>query len=249
MLETFKQPLNAVVVGASGGLGGAFCAALAPLGTVYGTAREPKSLATLETHSGVKPLALDLTQEEGIAQAAEAVDAALEGAGLDLVLVATGLLHAGALQPEKTWRRLEASSMAQVFAINTTGPALVAKHFLPLLAKDRKSVFAALSARVGSISDNRAGGWHSYRASKAALNMLLKNFAIELGRKNAHAVVAGLHPGTVDSDLSQPFQGNVPEGKLFTPAFSAEALLKVLDGLTPEQTGRVFAWDGQEVPA
>ncbi|HCH93311.1 MAG TPA: C-factor, partial [Erythrobacter sp.] len=103
-------------------------------------------------------------------------------------------------------------SMDEVFRLNTIGPALVAKHVLPLLPRDRRSVFAALSARVGSIGDNRIGGWHSYRASKAALNMLLKNFAIELGRTHKQAIVAGLHPGTVDSALSEPFQANLPAG-------------------------------------
>lgn len=128
-------------------------------------------------------------------------------------------------------------------------PALVAKHFLPLLARDRKSVFAALSARVGSISDNQLGGWHAYRASKAALNMLLRTFAIELARRNPRAVCVGLHPGTVDTGLSAPFQANVPEGKLFTPDFAAARLLEVVDRLKPDDSGHVFAWDGQLIPA
>jgi NAD(P)-dependent dehydrogenase (short-subunit alcohol dehydrogenase family) len=122
------------------------------------------------------------------------------------------------------------------------------KHFAPLMPRDRRAVFAALSARVGSIGDNRLGGWHSYRASKAALNMLLRNLAVELGRSHPQAVVAGLHPGTVDTGLSKPFQKAVAEGKLLTPAFSAERLLAVLDGLTPADSGGVFAWDGARIP-
>ena len=109
------------------------------------------------------------------------------------------------------------------------------------------SIFAALSARVGSISDNQLGGWYAYRASKAALNMIIKTAAIEVRRRNPHAIVVGLHPGTVDSDLSKPFQGNVPEGKLFTPDFAAGKLLTVLEGLAPAQTGRCFGWDGEEI--
>ena len=110
-------------------------------------------------------------------------------------------------------------------------------------------MFAAISARVGSISDNRLGGWYSYRASKAALNMLLKTAAIELGRTRKELVVLGLHPGTVDTGLSKPFQSNVSEGKLFTPEQSAQYLLEVIDGVTPEHSGSVLAWDAQTVPA
>jgi len=131
--------------------------------------------------------------------------------------------------------------------INTFIPALMAKHFIPRLNLDRQSIFAALSARVGSISDNRLGGWYAYRASKTALNMIIKNAAIETARRNKKAIIVGLHPGTVDSSLSKPFQRNVPDEKLFAPMRSAQDLLKVLDDLNPEQSGRCFAWDGQEV--
>ena len=172
-----------------------------------------------------------------------------EGRVLDLVIVATGILHDGPdLRPEKTWRSLDASALERVYRINTIGPALIAKHLLPSLAPDRKSVFAALSARVGSISDNRLGGWHAYRASKAALNMLIKTFAIELARRNPKALCVGLHPGTVDTKLSRPFQSNVPKPKLFDVDFVASRLLSVLDRLTPEDSGKLFAWDGQRIP-
>jgi NAD(P)-dependent dehydrogenase (short-subunit alcohol dehydrogenase family) len=124
-------------------------------------------------------------------------------------------------------------------------PALLAKHLIPLMPKDQRAVFAALSARVGSIGDNRLGGWYSYRASKAALNMLLRCTAIEAKRRWPKLVVVGLHPGTVDTPLSQPFQARVPDGKLFTPEFSARSLLQVIDGLTPADSGNVYAWDGQ----
>ena len=125
--------------------------------------------------------------------------------------------------------------------------ALVGKSFLPLLDNKNPSVFGFLSARVGSISDNNLGGWHAYRASKASLNMLIKNFAIELARTNKFAKVIGLHPGTVDTELSKPFQKNVPENKLFTPQFSADAMINVVDRLKEGDSGSVFAFDGSKI--
>jgi NAD(P)-dependent dehydrogenase (short-subunit alcohol dehydrogenase family) len=127
---------------------------------------------------------------------------------------------------------------------NTVVPALVAKYFLPKLSKTNRSVFAALSARVGSISDNRLGGWYAYRASKAALNMIIKTAAIEMQRVNKHAIVVGLHPGTVDSALSKPFQARVPEDRLFTPAYAADRLITVLGQLQPADTGQCWDWQG-----
>lgn len=144
---------------------------------------------------------------------------------------------------------LTAEHLLRDYRVNTVGPALVAKHFLPLLPRDRRAIFAALSARVGSTSDNRLGGWHSYRASKAALNMILRNLAIELVRSHPQAIVAGLHPGTVQTRLSEPFQRGVQPEKLFTPEHSAGRLLSVLDGLAPADSGGVFAWDGTVIPA
>jgi len=199
-------------------------------------------------HPKVHHHRLDLEDEATIARAAEL--AAVDGRTLDLVIVAAGILHDGdALRPEKTWRAIDGAALERLYRINTVGPALVAKHFLPLLARERKSVFAALSARVGSISDNELGGWHAYRASKAALNMLIKTFSIELARRNPRAVCVGLHPGTVDTRLSAPFKANVPEGKLFTPDHSASRLVEVLDRLDASDSGKVFAWDGQLIPS
>ena len=124
---------------------------------------------------------------------------------------------------------------------------MIARHALDALDRRDKAVFAALSARVGSISDNRLGGWHGYRASKAALNQIIRTLSIELARKRPDAICAGLHPGTVDTGLSEPFQRNVPDGKLFTPDYAAERLLSVIDGLTAEQSGRCFDWAGEEI--
>jgi NAD(P)-dependent dehydrogenase (short-subunit alcohol dehydrogenase family) len=224
--------LSAVVVGASGGVGAALATALRESGRFSG-------VYALSRTTG-----LDLEDEASVAAAAAEVGA---GPAPGLVFVATGVLHAG-FEPERSYRALDPDHMARDYRINTIGPALVAKHFLPLLPRDRRSVFAVLSARVGSIGDNRLGGWHSYRASKAALNMILRNLAIELARTHPQAVVAGLHPGTVDTGLSAPFQRGVKPGKLFTPARSAGHLLDVLDGLQPADSGGVFAWDGARIP-
>ena len=131
--------------------------------------------------------------------------------------------------------------------VNTIGPTLVGKYFIPFLRKDARSVFAFLSARVGSISDNKLGGWYSYRASKTALNQIIKNFSIEVKRSNANAIFVGLQPGTVKSYLSKPFEKNVKADKLFTPDYSAEKLLDVISNLTNENSGKVYAWDGEEI--
>jgi NAD(P)-dependent dehydrogenase (short-subunit alcohol dehydrogenase family) len=198
------------------------------------------------SHHKVESISFDLQDEATLA----AVAARCKADGpFDLVFVATGVLHAvDALAPEKSWRSLNPQALAQSFAINAIGPALIAKHFLDLLRPREKSVFAALSARVGSIEDNRLGGWHSYRASKAALHMLIRTCAIELARRNPSALCIALHPGTVDTALSQPFQGNVPDGKLFTPAYSAERLLQVINSLDASNSGCAFAWDGKRIP-
>ncbi len=186
-------------------------------------------------------LTIDLTSEQSMKTACEN---AFPDDTIDLVIVASGVLHADGIKPEKTWRRLNAETMMQVFAVNTIGPAVIARYLLDRMEKQSKSVFAALSARVGSISDNGLGGWHSYRASKAALNMLIRNFAIELKHRNPGAFAIGLHPGTVDTPLSEPFQPNVPRKQLFTADVSADHLLKVIDTLAPDASGNLFAWDG-----
>ena len=162
--------------------------------------------------------------------------------------MASGVLTlADGTGPERTYKRLDAGAMAEVLALNTIGPALIAKHVLPLMPRSERFVFAALSARVGSISDNGLGGWHSYRASKAALNMLLRNFALEMGRTHKEGVVVGLHPGTVDSELSKPFQKGLREGQLTEPERAAQNLLGVLSRLGPHDSGKVFDFAGIEV--
>ncbi len=236
-------PGPAVVFGANGAIGAALVRRLLAderYSAVHAGARDPAKVP-----QGAIPFAFDLSDEASIAAAATGLPE-----NPALVIVATGLLHddAHGVAPEKSWRALDGATMAQVFAANTIGPALIAKHVLPRLPRRSRAVFAALSAKVGSIEDNRLGGWHSYRASKAALNMLICNFAIELSRSHPQAIAAALHPGTVDSQLSAPFQRGVAPEKLFSPDQSAGYLLDVLHGLTPADSGGLFAWDGTRLP-
>jgi len=244
LLHTFGPAANVAVFGASGGLGAEFVRRLAAdpgVGRVLALSRTEISGQSEKLRS----LEVDICNEESMSKAAAA---AKDFAPFDLVIVATGILHADGIQPEKRLQDIAVDNMQQLFRVNTIGPALVVKHFLPLMRKGRKSVFAALSARVGSIGDNRLGGWVSYRASKAALNMILKTAAVEHRRRFPDSVVVGLHPGTVDTSLSAPFQRNVPDGKLFAPAFAVERLLGVIDTVTPADSGGFFAWDGQSIP-
>lgn len=242
-MASLAPDYRALVFGASGGIGAALVQALANdprCGVVHAAARRPPAQS-----ARIRPLTFDLEDEASIAGA---VAAAAADGPLDLVIIATGMLHDATIKPEKSWAALDGAALERNFRINTIGPALIAKHALGQLARHRKVAFAALSARVGSIADNGLGGWHSYRASKAALNMLVKNCAIELARRNAQSLCVSLHPGTVDTGLSRPFQSGVAPGKLFTADYSAACLLSVLDRLTAADTGKLFAWDGAEIP-
>lgn len=223
---------NAVVIGASGGIGAALVRALAEEDVpVRGFAR---------SFSGRDRL--DLEDEASIAAAA----ASLAGAPT-LVIVATGLLHGDDHGPEKSMAALDPAWLARQFAVNAIGPALVAKHFLSRMPKTGRCVFAALSARVGSIADNKLGGWYGYRAAKAALNQLVRTLAIEERRRNDRSIVVGLHPGTVDTTLSKPFKAQVRTDQLFAPDRAAVQLLDVIDGLKAPDSGKLFAWDGVEI--
>ena len=214
----------------------------APGSRIYAGSRRPEP--SDDPH--VTPFAFDLSDPASLGLAAQSI--ARDGP-LDLAFVATGMLtREDGTGPEKSLRQITAQGLAEHYAINAIGPALVAQAILPGLPRDRRAVFAVLSARVGSIGDNRLGGWHGYRAAKAALNMLLRNFAIEMRRSHPHAIVVGLHPGTVDTMLSAPFQRGVTPERLFPPTIAAGHLLDVIDGLTPADSGGLFAWDGTTIP-
>lgn len=231
---------SAVVIGASGGIGAAVARAL--VGDARYAAVHALSRGGDSEIDGATPGAIDLTDEDSIAAAFARVVG-----DIDLLLLASGILHDGDHRPERSLRELDADWMARNFAVNAIGPALAIKHVVARLPRDRRSVVAALSARVGSISDNRIGGWYGYRASKAALNMVIRSASIEIARSRPKALIVGLHPGTVDTALSTPFQAGVPEGRLFTPERSARAMLSVVDGLDAAASGRLFAWDGREI--
>ena len=244
LLESFDRPVNAVVVGATGGIGAAVVELLdhcPNVANIVALSRQP-----IAEGPKIKSLKIDLMDERTVANAADHTKA--EMGGVDLVFVATGILHQSADQPEKTYRTLSADWVSRVFAINAMGPMLVAKHFVPLFPRQGKSVFASISAKVGSISDNGLGGWYGYRASKAALNQFNKTLSIEVGRKLTDTVCLALHPGTVNTRLSAPFQAGVPDGRLFTPEYSANRMLQIVDQATTSDTGKLVAWDGEVLP-
>ncbi len=242
ILHNFPESFNIALIGASGGIGTAMLDHIASqqnTGHIYAFSRN--NIAS--QHNNVSYHSIDVTSEDSIIEVASTIQHPLH-----LILVTIGLLHnEDDLFPEKSLKDLSAKKFEEIFAVNTIGPALIAKHFLPHIPKKERSVFASLSARVVSVSDNRIGGWYSYRASKAALNMIIKNAAIETGRRYKQACIVGLHPGTVDTALSKPFQAAVPDKQLFTPAYAAEQLLHVINSLTPEDSGACFAWDGQKI--
>ncbi len=234
MLTSLQSDSVAVVIGATGGIGAAVVAQLqadAPFARVVGLSRSTRP-------------ALDLLDEASIRHCAEHI--ASLALPVRLVLDATGALNGDGMQAEKSWLQIDASQMAHAFAINAIGPALLMKHFLPLLPKSGKAVFASLSAKVGSIGDNRLGGWYSYRASKAALNQLVHTAAIELRRRAPQAVCVVLHPGTVATALSSAFAKTGLEVQ--TPAQSAARVLAVIDGLTAADSGGFFNHDGSALP-
>lgn len=240
-LPSFPKNSTAVVVGASGGIGAAITAALsaAPeFSTVHALARNP---TRVPDGPKIHKAAFDLTDEASIADAFAQIDSPR------LIFIATGILHDTAHGPEKSWRALDLDWMEKVMRVNAHGPALIAKHALPKMPREGKSVFAAISARVGSISDNRLGGWYGYRASKAALNMYLRCLAIEHARTHREAITLALHPGTVASDLSAPFQKGVKPEKLFSPEYAAAKLLDVVDQATQADTGTLKAYDGSVI--
>lgn len=252
--QHLNEPAEVLVCGASRGIGLALCTQLlarSEVGRVWAVARQASQspgLAALAEQYGprLQRLDVDACDEHALAALASQVRAATPH--LHLVLCTLGILQEGAAVAEKGLAQLNLEGLQATFQVNAFAPILLLKHLLPLLRGRHPCTFAALSARVGSISDNRLGGWYSYRASKAALNQLLHTASIELRRLNPASCVLALHPGTTDTQLSKPFQAHVPAHQLFTPAFAAEQLLAVLERQGPEQSGSFWAWDGEPVP-
>ena len=253
-LASFSRPVRALVSGASRGIGLAIVQELLAdpaVERVYASSRQGARDARLAALAAggdrLHALDMDVTSEPSVQGAAEAVQH--DGGRLDLLVNCAGVLHEGErMQPEKRLADVTPESLARSFAVNAIGPLLIAKHFEGQFDRQHRVVFASLSARVGSIGDNRLGGWYAYRASKAAQNMIIHNLSIELRRRARGIICVALHPGTVDTGLSRPFQANVPSERLFTPARAARQLLGVIDGLAPEDNGGFFAWDAQPIP-
>lgn len=241
----FSEEIRAIVVGGTGGVGQAFVQALsesALVSNVIATSRRPQTAAGTEKLTWVHADTTDEATLIALAEHVKTVDFRP-----NFVINCSGVLHTDSFGPEKTWRHLDSATMQHVFAVNAFGVALLGKYLLPLFHRRGRSVFASISARVGSIDDNRSGGWYSYRASKAAHNMLLKTLSLEACRKYPELVCASIHPGTVDTRLSAPYTRRYDPNKLFSPEHSVQCMIQVLGELGPSDSGGFFAWDGQPI--
>jgi NAD(P)-dependent dehydrogenase (short-subunit alcohol dehydrogenase family) len=235
--------LNIVIIGASGSIGSAFVREFIKIDNtkIYALSRSEINFKNPKvTHYHI-----DIEDEQTIIKAANFIME--EVSSIDTIILATGALCIGKITPEKSLKQLSINNFKKLFAINTIGPAMVAKYFVPKLNKNSRTIFAAISARVGSITDNKKGGWYSYRASKAALNMIIKNLSIETSRTKPSSIVTILHPGTVDSRLSAPFHNNVRPETILSPEESVVKMLEVIDSLTPEDSGKFFSWNGKQI--
>lgn len=247
------ESLNALIVGANRGIGLGFVQQLLKddrIQHLYATYRgaitpELEAIATEYPHR-LHLISMDITDETQITQRIAQIKS--QTPQLHLVVYCVGVLHEGELQPEKGLQQIQADNLLRYFQVNSIGAVLLAKHLVPLLKHGDRSVFASISAKVGSIGDNQLGGWYGYRASKAALNMLMRNVAIEYSRKSPKTLVILLHPGTTDTRLSKPFQRNVPAEKLFSVDRTVTQLLTVIEQLQPDDSGQFFSWDGSRLP-
>ena len=228
--------LNVAIFGCSGAIGKALCIEYINKPNIDNVIAYSRSGEEFENNL-IKSIKVDYCNEQSLAEAASSLQIKL-----DIIIVAIGALD----NPEKSIRDLSADKFLDMFNANTIPTALIAKYYLPCLYRDRITKFASISARVGSIQDNELGGWYSYRASKSALNMILKGLSIEQQRSNHDSIIFGLHPGTVDSKLSRPFQKKNKE--YFSPEFSAKKLVNVIDTKTVDDNGKIFAWDNTIIP-
>jgi len=235
-------PECVLVAGASGGIGQTFCLQLAeqfPSITLIRLARNTSKLLPLTVPT--QDITFDINDTVSISNALKTLP---DNVNIDWVFIATGWLHDDILHPEKTWRSLEVNHLLHAYTVNAIGPTLLVKQLLAKLNPGHSTTIGILSARIGSISDNQIGGWHAYRASKAALNMLIKNFAIELTRMKRPTIVVGLQPGTTDTPLSKPFKRNMSPTHLHTPEFTARHLINVMQCLVAEDSGQLFDYAG-----
>jgi NAD(P)-dependent dehydrogenase (short-subunit alcohol dehydrogenase family) len=255
MPNNVTDRMQALVIGASRGIGLALVQCLLDdprYGRIWAACRaldqSTELNALVTTHAQrLQTLALDVSDESSLISGAERLFTT--GPRLHLLINTAGVLHdATGLSPERRLEDVQAANLLRSFQVNALGPLLVAKHFARLLTHDERAVLANLSARVGSISDNRLGGWYAYRGAKAAQNQFNRTLSIEMARRAPNLVVLTLHPGTVDTALSKPFQAGVPPAKLFSAPQAAGQLLNVIHGATPNSSGRFFAWDGTEIP-
>lgn len=257
-IDSTVHPTTALVVGAGQGIGLEFLrqwlhqnasdasGGTFPMNRIYATYRNPQSEVLTIADPRLRCLPMDITDEAQIAATIQAIQT--ETSALHYVINCVGILHDEALQPEKSLRHLNAENLLRYFQINSVGAALLAKHVQPLLKHRDRALFATISAKVGSIGDNQLGGWYGYRASKAALNMLMRTTAIEYKRTCPRTIVVTLHPGTTDTQLSRPFQRNVPPEKLFSCERTVKQLLGVLEQLQESDSGEFFSWDGSRLP-
>lgn len=253
-MPRFNDKSSALIIGASGGIGLALTKQLLAdhrFANVFATAREPDSNAELKSlrdqHQSLQLVSLEADKPASFTRLADHIQT--QDVRLSLVVYSAGLLHENdSVAPEKRLEDIDLKAMEQVFAVNAFGPALMFQAFLPLMIKKHTSVMAAVSARVGSIEDNRLGGWYSYRASKSALNQLMCTAAIEARRRFKKCILTCVHPGTTDTALSKPFQANVPADKLFDPEFVAKRFMAIFEDLEIEDSGCFLAWDGQKIP-
>jgi NAD(P)-dependent dehydrogenase (short-subunit alcohol dehydrogenase family) len=254
LFENLQEPAQVLIVGASRGIGLACCEQLleqSPTARVWAVSRQSTQSEALqrlvELHAGRLQLVdCDARSEDHLSDLAALICS--QTSQLNLILHTAGILQEGAAKAEKGLSQVTLEGLLASFTTNACAPLLLLKHLIPLVRGRHTCTYAGLSARVGSIGDNRLGGWYSYRASKAALNQLLHTASIELKRLNPNSTVLSLHPGTTDTLLSKPFQANVPAEKLFTPAFVAERILALIDEHGPDDTGSFWAWDGEKIP-
>ena len=248
------NPANALIIGASQGIGLGFVQKLLQDGRIdkiYATYRRAETATKLIALANTYPdkltcLVMDVTDESEIEVCTQNISAEIQK--LHLVVNCVGILHDSSLQPEKSLRQINSENLLKYFQINSIAAVLLAKHLLPLFKHPEPSIFACISAKVGSIGDNRLGGWYGYRASKAGLNMFVKTTAIEYKRKSPKTIVVTLHPGTTDTRLSFPFQKNVPAEKLFSVERTVNQLMDVMENLRDIDSGEFFSWDGSKLP-